>query len=260
MPALFDQTAAASLEAVYLTPDVTAQRAATLEALAPRPGQHAVDVGVGPGLLAAQITQAVGLHGQVTGIDVSQAMLDIARRRCTTAGVGDRVTLTHADATALPLPDRSCDLAVTTQVLEYLPDVDAALTELHRVLRPGGRLVVVDTDWDSLVWNCDNPDRMRRILTAWTRRFTDPHLPRSLTARLHRVGFTITHRDAHTIFNPDYDPNTYSITNAAIMARFVADQGIPPNEIHDWINDLQQLGDQDRYFFSLTRYLFTATP
>jgi ubiquinone/menaquinone biosynthesis C-methylase UbiE len=259
VPALFDQTASASLEAVYLTPDVTTQREATLAALDPRPGDRAIDVGVGPGLLAADIAQAVGPDGHVTGIDVSTAMLDIARRRCAAAGAGDRVTLAHADATTLPLPDETCDLAVTTQVLEYVPDVDVALAELHRVLRPGGRLVIVDTDWDSLVWNSSNPDRMHRILNAWTRRFADPHLPRSLTPRLHRTGFTIINRDAHTILNPEYDPQTYSVTNTAIMARFVATQGIPPSEIEDWLNDLQQLGNEGRYFFSLTRYLFTAT-
>ena len=100
---------------------------------------------------------------------------------------------------------------------------------------------------------------MHRILNAWTRRFADPHLPRSLTPRLHRTGFTIINRDAHTILNPEYDPQTYSVTNTAIMALRRHPRHTPPSEIEDWLNDLQQLGNEGRYFFSLTRYLFTAT-
>ena len=56
---------------------------------------------------------------------------------------------------------------VTTQVLEYVPDVAGALAEMRRVLRPGGRLLVLDTDWDSLVWHAPDEELMARVLTTW---------------------------------------------------------------------------------------------
>ena len=57
----------------------------------------------------------------------------------------------------------------------------AALAEAWRVLRPGGRLLVLDTDWDSIVWRSGDHDRMRRVLAAWDRHLADPYLPRRLT-------------------------------------------------------------------------------
>ena len=80
----------------------------------------------------------MGSTGTVTGIDASPQTLALARRR--TQGRGN-VTLYQADATALPVSDAVFDAALSVQVLEYVADVDAALAELQRVLRPGGRLV-----------------------------------------------------------------------------------------------------------------------
>ena len=60
------------------------------------------------------------------------------------------------------------------------------------MLRPGGRLLVLDTDWDAIVWRSSEPDRMRRVLAAWDEHLADPYLPRRLTgqlaARLRRRG------------------------------------------------------------------------
>jgi arsenite methyltransferase len=252
----FDPAESRRLEAVYLTPDVVAQRAATLAALSPAPGERVVDVGCGPGLLAAEIAHAVGSTGHVTGLDISEAMLTVARQRC--APVADRVTLVHGDATALPLPTASFDAAVTTQVLEYVPDIQTALAELYRVVRPGGRVVILDTDWDSIVWHATNPDRMRTILAAWTRRFADPYLPRTLAPRLKAAGFEVTGPDVLVIVNPDYDPNTYSLANAKIMATFAKSHGVPAELVEAWTADLEALGQRGEYFFSLNRYLFTA--
>jgi hypothetical protein len=100
---------------------------------------------------------------------------------------------------------------------------------------------------------------MRRVLDAWNQRFADPHLPATLGPRLRAAGFEITAREVLILFNPEFDPDTYSVTNGQIMADFVTDHaGIDWREAGAWWDDLQQLGQQGRYFFSLNRYLFTA--
>jgi len=256
---LFDADASTKLEAVYRTPDVVAQRHATLHALALHSGDRALDVGAGPGFLVAEMAEQVGPHGHVTGIDISDSMVALAQRRCAEDPIKGRTTIIKADATALPFPEASFDAAVSTQVLEYVPDVGQALAELHRVLRPGGRALILDTDWDSVVWHSRDRRRMERILAAWNERFADPYLPRTLAKRLNDAGFEVRSRDVLVLFNPEYDPDTYSVTNGRIMADFVVGrQAITRDEVAAWTGDLERLSREGDYFFSLNRYLFLA--
>jgi conjugative relaxase-like TrwC/TraI family protein len=102
--------------------------------------------------------------------------------------------------------------------------------------------------------------RMQRLLEAWVERFADPQLPRSLSSQLESAGFQVERREVLVLFNPEYDPDTYSVANGQIMADFAVAQGrMPREEAEAWMRDLQRLGSQGRYFFSLNRYLFLAT-
>jgi ubiquinone/menaquinone biosynthesis C-methylase UbiE len=253
----FDAEAARRVEAVYLTADVVAQRREVLRLLAPQPGDHVLDIGSGPGLLAADIARAVGRQGRVCGIDLSDDMIAIARARPVPDGAA---TVEYRNGTAedLPHPDASFDLAVSTQVLEYVPNVAAALAEARRVLRPGGRLLVLDTDWDSIVWHSRDPARMRRVLTAWEQHLVDPHLPRSLSGALRAAGFAVATPTVLPLFNHGYDTTTYSAGLIDIIARFVPGRDdLTTDHARAWADDLRSLGPD--YFFSLNRYLFRAT-
>lgn len=255
----FDDTASRKLEAVYQTPDIIAQRHRTLTALEPREGERILDIGAGPGLLVADMAAVVGPGGHVTGLEISDSMLAVARQRFASSAIADRITLVKGDATALPFPDASFDAATSTQVYEYVADVDQALAELHRVLRPGGRALILDTDWASIVWNTTDQARMDRVLAAWVDRFADPHLPRSLSRRLRDAGFNIRRRETVVLLNPEYDPETYSVINASIIADYITGRhGLTPDEVQAWQQDLTQLGEEGRYFFSLNRYVFLA--
>jgi arsenite methyltransferase len=256
---LFDADASAKLEAVYRTPDVVAQRHATLHRLTLQPGERVVDVGAGPGFLVAEMAEQVGPGGHITGLDIADSMVALAQRRCAQEPIASRTTIVKGDATALPFPDASFDVGVSTQVYEYVPDITQALAELHRVLRPGGRVLILDTDWDSVVWHAHDRARMQRILAAWNERSADPYLPRTLARRLRDAGFEVHSQEVLVLFNPDYDPDTYSVTNGRIMADFVVGRpGITPTEVEAWTRDLGELGREGDYFFSLNRYLFLA--
>jgi ubiquinone/menaquinone biosynthesis C-methylase UbiE len=257
---VFDAAAARKLEAAYLTPDVVEQRHATLRALGLHPGERVLDVGSGPGLLAAEMAQQVGPTGHVTALDLSDAMLALSRRRCGDLDTAGRVGLVKADAAALPFGEATFDAATSIQVYEYVAGLPSALAELHRVLRPGGRVLILDTDWDSIVWHADDPDRMRRLLAAWAQRFADPYLPRSLASQLRAAGFQVHRPQVLALLNPEYDPDTYSVANGEIMADFaVSRDALSREEADAWQADLRQLGREGRYFFSLNRYLFLAT-
>lgn len=254
----FDEETSKRVEAIYSTPDVEAQREAVLRALELRPGERVLDVGSGPGFLAADMAVAVGDAGRVCGIDISEGMVSMSQRRCTNLA---QVDVQVGTATRLPFPEGGFDGAVATQVYEYLSDADVrvALLELNRVLRPGGRAVIIDTDGDSLVWHSTDPARMQRVLAAWSEHCADFYLPRSLSSRLGHAGFRVRRRDCIPLFNPGYDPNTYSYGLIGLIVGFVPGrQGVTRGEAEAWAEDLRQLGREGSYFFSLNRYLFLA--
>jgi arsenite methyltransferase len=255
-PMKFDDRMAAQVEATYQTPDVVQQRRRVLEAIELKQGEDLLDVGSGPGLLSCEAAAILGPDGSVHGVDPSESMLAIAARRERAAAAAP-VHVPAAHACELPFPDESFNAAVATQVYEYVNDIPRALGEARRVLRPGGRLLVLDTDWDSIVWHSHDRDRMRRVLTAWDEHLADPHLPRTLGPLLENAGFAVTERSVLPILNAGYDPGTYSAGVIGIVSDFVAGRsGVTRAEADAWAQDLRSLGAH--YFFSVNRYLFTA--
>jgi len=253
----FDPEVSRQIESVYTTPDVIEQRRVVRTALALRPGDRVLDVGVGPGLLAAEMAAEVGPQGRVCGIDISDSMLSIAGTRAQVPG-GPAVELELADVGHIPQGAESFDVVVSTQVFEYVEDVAGALDEIRRVLRPAGRVVLLDTDWGSIVWRSNDDVRMSRVLTAFEEHLEDPHLPRSLGDSLEKAGFTLTHLQVVPMLNVGFDPRTYSAGLIDIVAGFVPGRAeVTEQEAQAWANDLRGLGAG--YFFSLNRYLFVAS-
>jgi ubiquinone/menaquinone biosynthesis C-methylase UbiE len=256
----YDRAASARLERAYTTADVQAQRDQVRRSLAVQEGERILDHGSGPGLLACELAVEVGSGGRIVGVDVSAEMNAIADRRIVAAGLADRVEVTEGDVVALGFADASFDAAVSTQVIEYVADVDAALGELRRVLRPGGRLVALDTDWDTLIWSAHDQSRATRIAEAWRAHAPHPNLPRSLIPRLRAHGFTVQEVRTIPLLNTSYNENTFSYNLAALVADFVRGRDALSNDDVDaWLADLAALDREDAYFFSLNRYLFFAT-
>ncbi len=252
----FDETASRRLLKTYLTPDIVAQRGLVREAVAPRPGERVLDIGSGPGLLAAELAAAVGPEGAVEGVDVSDSMLAIAREQ-PRGPASAPMRFSAADALSLPFAADSFDAAVCTQVYEYVVDIAAALAEARRVLRPAGRIVILDTDWDSVVWHCTDRELMRKVMTAWDEHLADPYLPRILPRALADAGFGETRTEVIPMFNRGYHTATFSAGLLEMIARFVAGHGgVTEAEADAWARDLRGLGED--YFFSLNRYLFVA--
>ncbi len=253
----FDERTAAELEVVYRTRDIRRRRALAEEALAPQPGDEVLDVGCGPGFYVVDLLDVVGDDGAVTGVDPSAAMLAIAARK-----TGDRpnVRLLEGEATDLPVGDASVDRAISVQVFEYLSDVDAALAELLRVVRPGGRVVIWDIDWSTLSWHSSDTQRMRRMAGAWDRHLADPALPRTLVSSLRRAGFTEIRRDAHPFTAETMDPEAFGGYLPALIRRYLGGlDDIDQDEADAWLADLEALDARGAYSFAVLQFCFTAT-
>ena len=254
---VFDEDWARRIEAVYEIEDAVRRRRIVRDALAAAPGERIADVGCGPGFYCAELAQDVGPGGSVTGVDESAPMLELAGRRC--AGLPN-VELLQGDATAVPLPDAGADAAISVQVQEYVEDVGAALAELRRIVRPGGRVLVFDIDWDTYSVHSGLPELTPRVLRAWDEHLTHRSLPRTLAPRLRDAGFEDVRADAHPLAAIEFDPSRRHLAAmVAFIGAFVPGRGgLTEADAQAWVEDQRVLGERGAFYATVTQFCFTA--
>ena len=252
----YDRNAAELLERSYQTPEIVQQRLRMLAALGLRDGERVLDAGCGTGLLLEQEARLVGAAGRAEGIDASDDMLVHARARCAELG---QVGLQQGSITRLPFEDASFDALSCAQVLLYVDDLEAALAEFRRVLRPGGRVAIIETDWDGAVIHSDDRDLTRRILDGWGPAVNNPYLPGRLRPLLAEAGFANRRVEAIPLLNAGYTEHSFSASMLQNFARTARRQGsVTAAEADAWVAGIEALRERDAYFFCVNRFLFTA--
>jgi SAM-dependent methyltransferase len=253
----FSQSIVEQLERVYRGRDVRRRRALVHEALGATAGDRVLDVGCGPGFFVSELLDAVGPDGSVVGVDLSPDMLAVATKR---AQGRPNAEFIESAAAPLPLPDQDFDRALSVQVMEYVDDVAAALGELHRVLRPRGRVVVWDVDWSTLSWHSTDAVRMARMVEAWDSHLTHPALPRTLAAQLRDAGFSDVRMEAHVFTTNELDPGDLRRLSGDADPQLRGEQGLlSADEAQAWADEQYALADDGRFFFSVTQFCFVAS-
>jgi ubiquinone/menaquinone biosynthesis C-methylase UbiE len=130
-------------------PEIRRVRRAAFDSLRPAPGQRLLDAGSGGGEVARSLAAEVGGDGEVLAVDHSSAVTAAAIGRHD----GSNVRYLTGDVRALDLPDDHVDGVWCERVLQHVDGADRAIAELVRVTRPGGRICLIDTDWDSLAFD-----------------------------------------------------------------------------------------------------------
>jgi SAM-dependent methyltransferase len=163
--------------------------------------RHILDAGCGNGRYSRFLLKRADADARITAFDLSPRMLARARRRLRSP----RISFAVADLTRLPYPDGQFDAAVCGWVLEHLPDPRLGLRELSRVLRPGGRLLLLTTEdnvtgrWCGKLWHCRTYRRaeLRRVCAECNLRWGRELSFSPLHARLHFGGIIVElHREA----------------------------------------------------------------
>jgi ubiquinone/menaquinone biosynthesis C-methylase UbiE len=245
-----------ALNRSYIAPEIVRQRQRTIEALDIKTGERVLDIGCGTGFLTYDMASIVGEKGYVLGLDLETAMVESTLTRC--------VDLKHVEARAgdvcnLDATDSSFDIVTCTQVLLYVQDIERALQEIWRVLKPGGRIALLETDWRGTVMSSSYPELTRRIIDAWDGTVASPNLPPRLFYLLKSQGFNAIRTEAIPLLNTSYSRNSFSVNSIAWLAKNAYRQEmISKEEGKKWVEDLEALGERDAYFFCLNRFLFIA--
>lgn len=252
----YDKKAAQDIELSYQTPEIVRQRIQTLEALALRAGESVLDAGCGTGLLIQGMSSTIGVDGRIVGIDFSDDMLELARNRCD--GI-DNIELRQGSITQLPFEDNSFDAVSCIQTLLYVDEVETALSELYRVLKPGGRVAVLETDWRGLLLNSPDQVMTRKMLDAWDTAVSSPNLPMKLIPMLKQQKFNAIKTEAIPLLSTSYSESNFSVSMLKFFSVYaVGNNAVTAEEARLWISQISEQAKTDDFFSCINRFLFTA--
>ncbi|SDD19537.1 methyltransferase domain-containing protein [Actinokineospora iranica] len=171
-------------------PGIVRLRAWGRQALAAQPGERVLDVGSGTGTETQTLAAAVGPDGDAVGVEPNPAMREVAERRAAQAASSARFV--HGEATDLPFPDDTFDAVRSERVFQHLAEPDRAAAEIARVVRPGGRVVLIDTDWATAIMHPGEPAVIRAITETMLANVANPYAGRRLAGWLTAAGLRVT--------------------------------------------------------------------
>jgi ubiquinone/menaquinone biosynthesis C-methylase UbiE len=228
--------------------------------LQPRPGERILDVGCGRGQAVIYLAQRVGPQGRVIGVDIQEGHVATAEEVLQEKGLTQAQVMV-ADAAHLPFADGSFDAVLCVNVLEAVPDRLRALSEMRRVLRPGGRALVAHDDHESQVYVCEDRSLCRRVVQAYSEaRFesyacSEGQMGRRLWALFRRARFQ--HPELHVLplVETDYSPPHMGWSLSQFSADLVAESVLTEQDLERWRSDLAERAAQGEYLYAINLYV-----
>lgn len=218
-------------------PSIQRMRRWALDVLAVRPGESALDIGSGTGSEVIAFEQATGPNGEAVGVDPNPAMLAVAAERAEKAHSAARFV--EGNAYHLPFDDESFDAVRCERVYQHLDHPDQATREIARVLRPGGRVVLIDSDWATSITHPGDPEVIRVLVESMETSSPNRNSGRRLRGLLSTAGLVIDDIGSEAvIWNQDI---------ASPMYRFIGEQAVSDGIITEAQN-IQLIEDLDKGF------------
>lgn len=226
-------------------PDVVARRHRSYELLRLRPGGRVADVGCGIGTVLLELAER---GAEPVGVDVSEAMLVEAERRAPGS------ELHAADAARLPFPDGSLAGYRAERVFQHVADPGPAFAEALRVLEPGGRIVLVDQDWDAFIVDGDDRELTRAMLRGFADSVANGWAGRRNGLGLRAAGFVEVEVEAETVTWNEMNAFLPSLKDAALDAGLVDEAAAD-----GWIAEQLRRAEEGRFFGAMTHFVTSAT-
>jgi SAM-dependent methyltransferase len=226
------------------------------------PGERLLDVGCGLGEAALALAEDLGDSGELVGIDASEQMLAVARRNARSARC--RVRFTVGDAASLDEPDDAFDAARCERTLQWLADPAAAVAELVRVVRPGGRISLIDTDWSTFAIDVGDEALAAQVRDAMR---TERNRPSNVGRRLHDLAAaagceSLARAEATqtwTTWDPDASPAPVGCFSRASLADdLVARDVLPSGDRERFVATIHSAARRGRFSMRLTMFAAVA--
>lgn len=228
------------------------EHAAMLAPLDLHPGCRVLDYGCGPGFVTLGMAGIVGAEGRAYGVDLNARFVADATRR---ADGTEQVSYHLVENGRIPLPGACVDRLLCKNVLEYVPDVRATLAEFRRVLEPGGRVLLLDSDWGFVIVEPWGRERTERFFRAAAPAFKTPEMGRRLRSELVDAGF----EDVEVSIRAGADTAGGSLAVLRNMASYAGTfDRLPAAEIEAMLAEAEAAVEAGRYLFSLPQFVVTG--
>ena len=219
-------------------------------------------MGCGLGEAALALAEDLGNDGEVVGVDISEEMLRIARAKASAARC--RVRFSVGDACALDEPDDYFHVVRSERTLQWLADPIAAVAEMARVVRPDGRISLIDTDWSTFAIDIGDDDLANRVRKAMrTERGRPSNIGRRLNDLVRTVGCepldATEATQAWTAWNPDELPAPDGCFSMESLADDLVDAGqLALGASDGFVSTIRHAALHDRFSMALTMHAVVA--
>jgi len=227
-----------------------ALKSRTYDLLDVREGSRILDVGCGTGDDVLAMAQRVGNSGLVVGVDNSETMISEARQR--SVGSGLPVEFHLSDVYKLPLPDATFDGCRAERLFLHLKDPAEALAEMIRVCRPRGHIVILDSDWETVLIDATDRALTRKIINFICDRHANGWIGRQLQRLFTEAGLSDVRVYPGVFTSTDYALVAQIIRLQPMLELALADGTLTSDEVQGWLAELEERNRSGTFFYSHT--------
>lgn len=233
-------------------PSFRAYKALSVEKLRLKQGDTVVDIGCGLGFDVSRMAREVAPGGRSIGIDMSEALLNFARRAFSAQ---KNVHFVQGDIHNLAFPANSADAIRVDRTLQHIEEPQRVISEMVRVLKPSGWLVCAEPDWSTFVIDADGSETTDAAIQTWKNSFRNPEIGRQLLRRIRAEGLVNTWADGTILLADGIEAAdiVYDIYASAEKVRLGNDE--KSSAIDAWLDEIQKREDHVGVIAAVTVFL-----